>query len=418
MGAYISLCMIVKNESKVLRRCLESVVGIIDEIIIIDTGSSDGTQELAMEYTDKVYEIKWNENFSEARNYAASKASGEWILVLDADEYIYKDHLIEAISYLKNSSELLDIYAVNIMNFVGDNGENVIQHKHVRFYRNNKKIEFFRSVHEQLKYIDDRTEMRIGVLPSLIIFHTGYLRNTVNEKNKNIRNRTLIKQELKQTNTGFDLYNLANELRSTGENEEALKIYIKAYQKKIKFTDEWVARCSISIVQCLIALERFTEALYVVKDATKIYVNSPDFVYLEGLIYFYKNNYNEAKKNFHYILLNANQLNNVINSPDYKDYLPNLKLGEIYELEKDYSLAVKHYIGALNYNRYSIEAISRVILLLSKFHTEAEIHEFLVKRILIGSNKQFLKSIVGISLNLKLTELADLLIKDILADSI
>ncbi|QNG60259.1 glycosyltransferase [Bacillus sp. PAMC26568] len=418
MNPYISLCMIVKNESKVLRRCLESVIGIIDEIIIVDTGSTDSTLEIAKEFTDSIYEIQWNENFAEARNYAASKARGEWILVLDADEYIYKDYLKEDIFYLQKSNNSFDIYAVNIMNFVGENGENVIQHKHVRLYRNNKKIEFFRSVHEQLRYTDNSSEMRIGILPSLIIFHSGYLRDTVSEKNKSIRNRTLVEQELIKNNSGFDLYNLANELRSLGKVEEALKIYIKAYQKKIKLTDEWVSRCTISIVECLIALERYTESLHVVRDAKEVYVNSPDFIYLEGLIKFYQNNYDEAKKNFHYILLNTEQLNNVIKSPDYKDYIPNLKLGKIYEIEKDYTNAIKYYIDALNYNRHSIEALSQVILILSKFHTEAEINDFLTKNILSGSNKQYCKKVVAIALNLGLTELADLLIENILEESI
>lgn len=418
MKPYITLCMIVKNESKVLRRCLESVVGIIDEIVIVDTGSSDGTQEIAKEFTDKVYEIQWNGNFAEARNYAASKANGEWILVLDADEYIYRDHLKETILYLQNNNELFDIYAVNIKNFVGENGENVIQNKHFRLYKNNKKIEFFRSVHEQLRYIDNSSEMRIGVLPSLIIFHSGYLKKTVIEKNKSKRNRTLIEQELIKTDSSFDLYNLANELYSMGKIEEALNLYIKAYQKKGKWTVEWVSRCTVSIVECLIGLERYIEALNVIRDAEKVYVNSPDFIYLEGLINFYQNNYNEAKKNFHYILSHAERLNNVIKSPDYRDYIPNLKLGNIYEIEKDYTNAIKYYISALNYNIYSLEAISKVILILSKFHTEVEISDFLALKILPKNNKQHCKNVIAIALNLGLTELAGLLISNILDESL
>jgi glycosyltransferase involved in cell wall biosynthesis len=74
MKPFMSLCMIVKNEEKVLRRCLDPVKGIVDEIIIVDTGSTDNTKEIAKDYTDKIFEFKWNNNFSEARNYAASKA--------------------------------------------------------------------------------------------------------------------------------------------------------------------------------------------------------------------------------------------------------------------------------------------------------------------------------------------------------
>src|SRR5690625_4581747 len=82
MDKLLSVCMIVKNEEKVLERCLESIHGIADEIVIVDTGSTDKTKEIATKYTDKLYDFKWINDFSKARNYAASKAIGEWIFVI------------------------------------------------------------------------------------------------------------------------------------------------------------------------------------------------------------------------------------------------------------------------------------------------------------------------------------------------
>ncbi len=84
----ISLCMIVKNEEKTLGRCLESVKGIADEIIIVDTGSDDRTKQVASEFTDKIYDFPWVDDFSKARNYAFSKAEKDYILWLDADDVI------------------------------------------------------------------------------------------------------------------------------------------------------------------------------------------------------------------------------------------------------------------------------------------------------------------------------------------
>lgn len=74
----ISLCMIVKNEEMVLSRCLESIKDSVDEIIIIDTGSTDKTKEIAKLYTDKVYDFKWTQDFSQARNYSFSKATKDY----------------------------------------------------------------------------------------------------------------------------------------------------------------------------------------------------------------------------------------------------------------------------------------------------------------------------------------------------
>jgi len=91
----LSIVMIVKNEESCLARCLDSVKG-ADEIIICDTGSTDKTIEIAKKYTNKVYtDYKWNDNFAEARNHAKSKATGDWILSIDADEVLAKDGMAE-----------------------------------------------------------------------------------------------------------------------------------------------------------------------------------------------------------------------------------------------------------------------------------------------------------------------------------
>ena len=84
----ISLCMIVKNEEKVLARCLDSIVDLMDEVIIVDTGSTDGTKEIAARYTDKIYDFAWIQDFSAARNFAFSKATKDYIYTADADEVL------------------------------------------------------------------------------------------------------------------------------------------------------------------------------------------------------------------------------------------------------------------------------------------------------------------------------------------
>ena len=84
----ISLCMIVKNEEKILARCLDSLEGLMDEIIIVDTGSTDATRKIAAAYTDQIYDFAWTGDFSEARNFAFSKAGMDYIYSADADEVL------------------------------------------------------------------------------------------------------------------------------------------------------------------------------------------------------------------------------------------------------------------------------------------------------------------------------------------
>ena len=95
----ISLCMIVINEEKHLETCLNSVKNIVSEIIIVDTGSTDQTKEIANKFKVKVYDFQWNDDFSAARNFCLQKAAKDWILVLDADETISNKDLMKIKKY-------------------------------------------------------------------------------------------------------------------------------------------------------------------------------------------------------------------------------------------------------------------------------------------------------------------------------
>lgn len=88
----ISCCMIVKNEEKILARCLDSIADLMEEIIIVDTGSTDATKEIAARYTDRVYDFTWIDDFSAARNFAFSKATKEYIYSADADEVLDEEN--------------------------------------------------------------------------------------------------------------------------------------------------------------------------------------------------------------------------------------------------------------------------------------------------------------------------------------
>ena len=97
--ATISLCMIVKNEEKVLGRCLDSAKDITDEIIIVDTGSTDGTKEIARRYGAKIFDQKWQDDFSLARNFSFSKATMDYCMWLDADDIIREEEAAKLIRW-------------------------------------------------------------------------------------------------------------------------------------------------------------------------------------------------------------------------------------------------------------------------------------------------------------------------------
>lgn len=104
----ISLCMIVKDEEETLDRCLESVRDIADEIVIVDTGSTDGTKEIAKRHTDKIYDFEWVDDFSVARNYSFSKATKEYVMWLDADDEILENDRIKLLKLKSNLNPEID----------------------------------------------------------------------------------------------------------------------------------------------------------------------------------------------------------------------------------------------------------------------------------------------------------------------
>ena len=183
--------MIVKDAQGTLYRCLESVKLIADEIIVCDTGSSDRTMEIAREYTDQVYEIPWDDDFSAARNRSIEKATGDWVLWIDADEYLLGGENLG--KYLRDN-----MY----------NGYVIRQHHHaidaefkpdvpVRLFRNGMGIRFFGCVHEH-----PETALNEGVKPAVIlgdvhIMHDGYVTEDVRRR-RFLRNLPMVLKDRKR----------------------------------------------------------------------------------------------------------------------------------------------------------------------------------------------------------------------------
>ncbi|WP_175073648.1 glycosyltransferase [Terribacillus sp. AE2B 122] len=380
MGPFLSLCMIVKNEGKVLERCLQSVADHVDEIIIADTGSTDNTKEIAGKFNAKIYDYTWSNDFSAARNFAAEKANGEWILVLDADEYVSEENLKEAREELSQTKH--SILAVNILNFTGDLWGDTAQHRHARVYKNDGNIEFHRTIHEQLKFMDGQ-ELVVGLSP-LVLYHTGYLNKTFKEKDKSSRNKELIELEL-INKKAFDYFNLGNELKIERKTEKALDAYINAYKLKEDHALDWIPFCLCNMTECLIELKRYDDALMVIRDASQIYANTADFIYLKGQIYLLQGRYDDAKEVFQSIIEKSHLYTAQVKSTDYRSYYPNMRLGYIFSQELNAYEAIKYYTKAINYNKYSVDAIVEVVKLLKEEHSDEEIMNFLEEKVFRSS---------------------------------
>ncbi len=144
----VSLCMIVKNEEMHLARCLESVAELVDEIIIVDTGSTDRTVELAFRYTSKVYSHPWKDDFSDARNYSFSKASMDYCMWMDADDILEESDKDKFVQLKRSLSSDIDIVMMRYHTSFDEAGKPSFSYFRERWIRNCAEYRWVGEVHE------------------------------------------------------------------------------------------------------------------------------------------------------------------------------------------------------------------------------------------------------------------------------
>jgi glycosyltransferase involved in cell wall biosynthesis len=168
----VSLCMIVKNEAQNLARCLASVQGTVDELIIVDTGSTDQTLEIAEAARAKVFRHAWQNDFAEARNFSLQQATGDWILHLDADEALEPETRLKLKPWL--SQTLADGVVMTQRSFTA--GGDLVRYDdlHItRLFRNRRGYCYEQAIHEQIRPSIERRGGGV-VASDFIIWHYGY----------------------------------------------------------------------------------------------------------------------------------------------------------------------------------------------------------------------------------------------------
>ena len=173
----LSLCMIVKNEQNNLGRCLASVHDLVEEIIVVDTGSKDRTVEIATGFGAKIFHFTWQDDFSKARNYSLEQASGEWIIYLDADEELEpksRQGLCQMNGECMAQGILVTVRSFNPKDALVPYYDS----QQVRIFRNRPEFRFERRVHNQIVYSIKRAGGDL-MNSGLLVLHYGYMQPQV-----------------------------------------------------------------------------------------------------------------------------------------------------------------------------------------------------------------------------------------------
>lgn len=212
----ISLAMIVKNEERCIERCLMSVKDIVDEMIVVDTGSIDKTKEIAKKCGANVFDFEWVNDFSEARNFSLNQTTGDWILVLDADEFFVSNYKKPIQEFIEKGPSIGKVNIISNFDADGEAQENNSFTSRL-FPRG---IQYKGSIHEQLVTDLPRFDLDVEV------HHDGYF-----QTDKSSRNIQLLMHELiAQPEDSYFLYQLGKEYRSQKQFNTARQYFAKSYQ--------------------------------------------------------------------------------------------------------------------------------------------------------------------------------------------
>ncbi|SHM38307.1 Tetratricopeptide repeat-containing protein [Caldanaerovirga acetigignens] len=293
----LSLCLITKDEEKNIARCINSVKDIVDEIVVVDTGSKDKTVEIAQSLGAKVIHAKWEDDYSKARNIAIENATSDWILFLDADEEIKKED-VGKIQPLLND-DTVEAYMFKIVNYGGASVSNNLTEVHYNFrlFRNNGKLKYIYPIHENLRNVEENRPP-IFKNADVTILHYGYLSEVRAEKNKTKRYINMLLQYLmKHPEDKFQHGNLGVEYYNAGDYKKALKHLITAV-KGIDLNSFSAPRLLRYLIQTYTILKDYDTALKLINDAKAYYQDIPDFKFLEGMLYIEQKRYKKAIEMF------------------------------------------------------------------------------------------------------------------------
>jgi tetratricopeptide (TPR) repeat protein len=294
MANRVSLTIIVKNGAPTLGDCLSSVRDMVDEIIVVDTGSSDNTKDIAHQHNAKVFDFPWCDSFAAARNESIRRASGDWIFWLDSDEYLDSSNGCQLRSLFADLGNNNYAYIMNCLCLPNDQDScsgTVIDH--IRLFRNHPAIRWHNRVHEQilpsLRWLR-HTILRTGIT----ISHSGYRHPGLRYK-KLERNLHLLQLDLtEKPNDPFTLFNLGWTLTDLGRFAEAIPLLQRGLQHS--YTPiHVIAKLYVLSTICHFRLGQLAEAWAKCQAGRAHSSADAELMFLEGQLCYYRGDFSGAR---------------------------------------------------------------------------------------------------------------------------
>jgi GT2 family glycosyltransferase/ubiquinone/menaquinone biosynthesis C-methylase UbiE len=364
---HLSACVITKNEEKNLPRWINSMQKIVDEMIIVDTGSTDQTRKIAKAAGAKVYDFVWCNDFAAAKNFAIEKASGDWILFLDADEYFTAETIKYVPEYLfkVQDNKNIDAFLCRLVNIDADGDDRVISvGSNLRIFRNDEALRFQGQIHEflvrlggplRLAHLEAKTE----------IYHTGYSTKIV--KGKLERNLMILQEDIeKNGEKPWHYAYLADCYYGLKEYDKAICYAKRSIEAKVISLGQETNIYRRLIDATVLGGKEEKEIMAVIELALGKFPRNPEFIWNKGEILFQQKDYVSAKK---YLLKARHLYKNQKEKEQEGAFSGQINLlyctlGKVAVIEGDTLQALEYYTRSLmeyKYNEFALTGLYQIL---------------------------------------------------------
>jgi glycosyltransferase involved in cell wall biosynthesis len=380
--------MIVKDEADVIACCLKSASNTADEIIIVDTGSTDGTAEIARSLGAIVIDCQWCNDFAYARNAGLQHATGKWILILDADEELNEGSGAKLRQYADQDGA--EGFFVHIYNYTGErNSGPAVINPTIRMFRNLPQHRFEGRVHEQITpSIQARNPNAVFMMTDVRVNHYGYREEVLQRKNKTERNLLLLQETLEEKpDDPFHLYNISVEWLRLGKVHEALS----GFRKSRLTTDPKTSYAHLLYkceAKCHMILGQFEQGSAVCADGLAKYPQYSDLYHYQGICQLSMSNLIQAKQAFLKAVETGPPPAGYHTEEGMGSYLSAYQLGLLNEASIATGEAVKNYLLAARHCITFLPPLYRLFHLLRVSGRETDIVPLLREQVPFDESSQ------------------------------
>lgn len=331
----ISICIITKNEEKHLQQCLKRIVNKGCEIVVVDTGSTDNSIEIAKKYTQSVYRFEWCDNFSAARNFSIAKANNDYVLILDTDEYLEECDWKEVERLIALNPD--KVGCIQIKNDYYLDGKLMVNNDCVSRFFDRRIYKFTGKIHEQIVNSYNGKNYETFLLP-IKVHHHGYAGDETVRKNKAQRNISLLKAALKDNEKDpYLLYQLGKSYYYIEDYQNALIYFERAVEIDIDLKYSYVSDLIVTYGYTLMNTNNEQKAM-LLEGLFDEFSNNADYLFMLALAFMKNAKFDIAVELF----LKASKCK-ICAVEGVNSYMAFYNIGVIYECLSDKKTAISYY---------------------------------------------------------------------------